>query len=62
MAAGDPHEAVALGQRAVTDTAMFHSRRMSEELRILMHAGRRHLSIPDVADLSRSLASAIGDV
>ncbi|MGM1058459.1 helix-turn-helix transcriptional regulator [Saccharothrix sp. Mg75] len=61
MAAGDPHEAVALGQQAVAGAARFHSRRMNEELRVLMHTARRHLSITGVADLSHSLALATGD-
>jgi len=62
MSAGDPYEAVALGQEAVTDAAGFHSRRMSQELHVLLRAGRQHLSIPDVAELSRSLEVATADV
>ncbi|MBP2334684.1 hypothetical protein JOF41_000862 [Saccharothrix coeruleofusca] len=62
MIAGDPHEAAVLGQRAVTDAARLQSRRMSQELHTLMRASQRHLSIPEVADLSRSLAAAAADV
>ncbi|MEU7532097.1 XRE family transcriptional regulator [Saccharothrix sp. NPDC042600] len=62
MAVGDPHEAVVLGQRAVMFAANLHSKRMSEELRILDHASRPHVAIPAVAGLSRSLASVTGDV
>jgi transcriptional regulator with XRE-family HTH domain len=62
MTAGDPHEAATLGQQAVTDTARFHSHRISQELHILLRAGRQHLSIPDVAELSRSLEVATADV
>ncbi|MDQ2587297.1 hypothetical protein [Saccharothrix yanglingensis] len=61
MSIGDPHEATALGRQAVANAAIFHSQRMNEELRALMRAGEQHLAIPEVADLSHSLASAIND-
>ncbi|MEU4802989.1 helix-turn-helix transcriptional regulator [Actinosynnema sp. NPDC023587] len=61
MSIGDPREATALGRQAVADAAMFHSQRMNGELRALMRASGQHLAIPEVADLSHSLASAIND-
>ncbi|MGW5721414.1 helix-turn-helix domain-containing protein [Amycolatopsis sp. NPDC003865] len=62
MTIGDPREAVDIGQQAIADAAMLHSRRMNEELSKLVRACEGHLSIPEVADLSDFAASAMTNV
>jgi transcriptional regulator with XRE-family HTH domain len=62
MTIGDPREAVDIGRQAIADAAMLNSRRMDEELAKLMRACERHRSIPEVAELSDFVASAMSDV
>lgn len=62
MTIGDPREAVDIGRQAIADAAMLNSRRMDEELAKLVRACERHRSIPEVAELSDFVASAMSDV
>ncbi|WP_081915913.1 helix-turn-helix domain-containing protein [Saccharothrix sp. NRRL B-16314] len=62
MTIGDPREGFQIGHQAVVDATVLHSRRMDEELHKLARATERHLSIPEVADLSHLLTSATSDV
>jgi hypothetical protein len=58
MTAGDPREAVMLGQQALQDAADLHSRRVNDELRTISAAAERHAAIPEVADLTHELLLA----
>ncbi|WNV90241.1 helix-turn-helix transcriptional regulator [Umezawaea sp. Da 62-37] len=62
MTVGDPREAVDIGRQAVFDAAILNSRRMDDELTKLVRACDRHRSIPDVAEFSDFVASAMSDV
>ena len=60
MTTGDPRDAVALGRQAVAEAVTLHSRRMTDELRALDRAALRHVGLPEVTELRRSLAVALG--
>ncbi|MEV6602817.1 helix-turn-helix transcriptional regulator [Kutzneria sp. NPDC051319] len=60
MRADDPRKAAKIGLEAVTDAAVLHSRRVTDELRILDRVAERHNSISEVAELRSLLKPAIG--
>lgn len=62
MTVGDPREAVDIERQAVADAAILNSRRMDDELAKLVRACERHRSIPDVAEFSVFVASAMSEV
>ncbi|WP_410595454.1 XRE family transcriptional regulator [Amycolatopsis sp. lyj-23] len=57
MAAGDPREAVLIGQQAVVDAASLRSQRIVEELNGLARASKKYVGIGDVAELRQDIAS-----
>lgn len=60
MTTSDPRDAVALGQRALAEAVTLHSRRMTDELRALDRACRRHSALAEVTELRHNLAVALG--
>lgn len=62
MTIGDPHEGVCIGLQVIDDAAVMHSRRVSDELSILVSSCERHSAIPEVADFSEVATSAMTGV
>ena len=60
MTTGDPQEAVVLSQQALRSAADLHSRRVTDELRSIGAAAKRHAAIPEVADLTHELLLTTG--
>jgi tetratricopeptide (TPR) repeat protein len=59
MATGDPHEAAALGNRALATAERINSRRALEHARELSRSAEAHASLPDVTELRERITSFI---
>lgn len=59
MATGDPAEAAALGTQALDWSGTIRSRRAADDLRDLSQFGRPHEHLTEVAELRRSLSTAV---
>jgi transcriptional regulator with XRE-family HTH domain len=59
MATGDPHEAVAIGHRALDEAGQLHSRRAADEVADLLRIAGKHSRRPEVADLRERIATTV---
>jgi transcriptional regulator with XRE-family HTH domain len=60
LAVGDPHEGLALGSQAVDTVSGLQSPRITDQLRQLRQAARRHEAIPDARDLEQRVTELVG--
>ncbi|HVK23587.1 MAG TPA: XRE family transcriptional regulator [Actinokineospora sp.] len=60
MKIGDPREAAAIGRIAIIESASMHSTRMVGELQALHDVSVDHSDIPEVAELTHDLTTAVG--
>jgi hypothetical protein len=60
MITGDPHEATAIGQRAIDDAGRLRSRRVADILRELRSAADTHAARPEVSDLRERITRLVG--
>ncbi|UQI49633.1 hypothetical protein M1P56_16855 [Streptomyces sp. HU2014] len=59
MVTGDPHEAVAIANRALDEVGRLRSRRAAEDLRELFRHSTHHSKQPDVAELRHRITTAL---
>ncbi len=60
MATGDPHEASAIGHRAIDDAGRLRSRRAADDLRELRRFAGTHTVLPEVAQLRARITQLVG--
>jgi len=60
MATGDPHEASAIGQRAIDDAGRLRSRRAADGLRELRRFAGTHAALPEVSELRERITQLVG--
>ena len=60
MATGDPHEASAIGQRAIDDAGRLRSRRAADGLRELRRFAGTHAVLPEVSELRERITQLAG--
>jgi hypothetical protein len=60
MATGDPRHAAAIGQQALDDLGLLHSKRAITDVRELQHFARRHPHILEAVDLRDRITEALG--
>jgi hypothetical protein len=61
MAAGDPDEAGAIGQRALTSAGKIRSRRAADDLRQLRYLAAPHDRIDEVAALCHAIGERVAN-